>query len=187
VLANIVDTVEHTMIWKGRERLFGTHNKLMRSHPNVIGIKTGFTNQAGHALISGATTPAGTLVTVVMGSPDHYGETLALFEYGKAVSERSAAGGGSPEGYGTLPAPPRLPDDELLSGLPLDTSDPRDDVRWMFAMVALGLATAFTFVTSRRPAPVGPSHAQAWLAQVAADERRRRSAGGYRGSRRSDR
>src|SRR5688572_19193824 len=80
LLASIVDAQEHSMTWKGQPRVYGTHNKLIRQDPSVIGVKTGFTNNAGHCLISAVTTPAGMLITVVMGSPNHYAETLSMFE-----------------------------------------------------------------------------------------------------------
>jgi D-alanyl-D-alanine carboxypeptidase len=172
-LASIVDSEQHTMTWKFEPRTYGTHNKLIRQDPSVIGVKTGFTNQAGHCLISAATTPAGTLITVVMGSPNHYAETLSMFEYGKSVSLREAAGGGSVDGFGRLPTPP-APPDEQLAAAPLDSTDPRDDIRWALLMMTLALATAATLLLSRRRAPAGASSVDTWLAALADDERRRR-------------
>ena len=170
LLASIVDAEEHTMTWKGQPRTYGTHHKLIRQEPSVIGVKTGFTNNAGHCLISAATTPAGTLITVVMGSPNHYAETLSMFEYGKSVALRQAAGGGSVEGFGRLPAPP-APPDAGLAAAPVDTNDPRDDLRWALLMMALASVTAASLLWTRR---TGATDVDSWLARLAADERRRR-------------
>lgn len=176
VLAAMVDEPEHTMRWKGRDRTFGTHNKLIRSHDNVIGIKTGFTNQAGHSLISGATTPAGTLVTVVMGSPDHYGETLSLFEFGKSSASRTAAGGGPADsaGFGFLAEPPLSPDLDETPALAIDDGDPRDDLRWPLAMTTLAALAAATLLATARRDNIAPTPGQVWLAKIAAEERARR-------------
>jgi D-alanyl-D-alanine carboxypeptidase (penicillin-binding protein 5/6) len=173
LLASIVDAEEHTMTWKNEPRTYGTHNKLIRQEPSVIGVKTGFTNNAGHCLISAATTPAGTLITVVMGSPNHYAETLSMFEYGKTVSLREAAGGGSVEGFGQLPAPP-APPDTTLAAAPVDRNDPRDDLRWALLMLTLALATAATLLWTRRH-PAGATNVDAWLARLADEPRRRPS------------
>ena len=172
-LAEIVDTGEHTMIWKGRERPYGHHHRLVRDVPEVIGLKTGFTNNAGHSLISAERTPAGTFLTVVMGSPDQYGETLALFRYGRYWSTRGAGGGGV-DGFGFLPGPPKAPETALPS-LTLDASDPRDDIRWAILMMALALICAAMLVTARRQQTAGGITAgEAWLAKIIEDERRRR-------------
>lgn len=172
VLAAIVDQPEHTMLWKGRARTFGTHHRLIRTHPNVIGGKTGFTNDAGHCLISAATTPVGTLVTVVMGSQDHYRDTLSLFEYGKSVEIGRGSGGGS-SGFGALPAPPAPPGPaDLAAGAAAITSDPRDDLRWPLLMLVLALASAASMLSTRRR--LRPSPVDAYLARLAAQRTPRR-------------
>jgi D-alanyl-D-alanine carboxypeptidase len=170
VLAQIVDSPEHTMRWKGRDRTYGTHHRLIRTHPNVIGMKTGFTNNAGHCLISALRSDAGILVTVVMGSLDHYRDTLGLFEYGKSVEV--SQGGGGVEGFGRLPVPPLAPDIGLPTGGIGEGRDPRDDIRWALLMMGLALACAAMLMQTRRrsqPAPV-----DVWLANLVDDGRRRR-------------
>jgi len=66
----------------GSTHTFFNHNKLLYRYPGAIGVKTGFTSGAGHSLISAAQRDGSTLMTVVLGSPDHYGETTALFDWG---------------------------------------------------------------------------------------------------------
>jgi len=170
VLAQIVDSPEHTMRWKGRDRTYGTHHRLIRTHPNVIGMKTGFTNHAGHCLISALRSDGGILVTVVMGSLDHYRDTLSLFEYGKSV--KVSQGGGGVEGFGRLPVPPLAPDIGLPVGALGDRRDPRDDIRWALLMMGLALATAALLLQTRRRSR--PSPVDVWLAELADDGRRRR-------------
>jgi D-alanyl-D-alanine carboxypeptidase len=172
-LAQIVDAPEWNMTWKGRPRVFGTHHKLIRTHPEVIGVKTGFTDNAGHCLISAARTDVGVLVTVVMGSQNHYQDTLSLFDYGRS-SERTEGGGGA-EGFGRLPAPPAPPDIGLAAGGLRDGSDPRDDLRWALLMMTLALGTAALLLHTRRRQQ--PAAVDVWIAELArasAPERRRR-------------
>jgi D-alanyl-D-alanine carboxypeptidase len=173
ILREISGTRVHTMTWKGRSRLYGHHHKLLRRDPSVIAGKTGFTNQAGHSLITVADTSAGRLVAVVMGSSDLYTETSNLFTYGKMRSSGEASGGGSVEGYGRLPAPPAPPDEALPLVAPRG-SDPRDDMRWSILMMVLGLFTGATLISRRRRSVTADAGVYAWLSQLAADERRRR-------------
>ena len=175
-LASIVDTLEYHFTWNGQPRYFGTHNRLIRTNPNVIGVKTGFTNNAGHSLIAAATTDVGTLLTVVMGSPNanHYGETLALFDYGRALSVRGSSGGGAVEGFGRLPAPPPAPEDADLGVGPVNANDPRDDIRWALLMLTLALLSAAMLLRRRRSPSADVDRVDAWLAAIAADARRRR-------------
>jgi D-alanyl-D-alanine carboxypeptidase len=171
VLAPIAGAPEHTMIWKGRERPFGHHHDLVRKNPTITGGKTGFTNNAGHCLMSTATTPAGTLAVVVMGSANIYADTLSLVEFGKSVNT-SQAGGGSVEGFGRLPAPPVAPDIDLPLGEPASANDPRDDIRWALLLMALGVVTAAMLLQTRRRQQ--PAAVDVWLAHIATGQRGRR-------------
>jgi D-alanyl-D-alanine carboxypeptidase len=172
VLGPLSGTPRHTMIWKGRERLFGHHHDLVRTNPTVlIGGKTGFTNQAGQCLISIARTPAGSFAIVLMGAGNTYGETLSLIEYGKTLYARRGAGGGSIEGFGRLPGVPVAPDIDLpFSGV--DVNDPRDDLRWPLLMMALALIAAGMLLQTRRRQQ--PAAVDVWLARLSAEQRRRR-------------
>jgi serine-type D-Ala-D-Ala carboxypeptidase (penicillin-binding protein 5/6) len=49
---------------------FSTDNELLLKYPGVIGIKTGFTNGAGHTLLFEAVRNGRTLIGDVLGSPD---------------------------------------------------------------------------------------------------------------------
>jgi D-alanyl-D-alanine carboxypeptidase len=166
LLAKITGTRRHTFVWKGRERTFAHHHKLLMSNHNVIAGKTGFTNAAGHSLITVTRTRAGRLLTIVMGSQDQYGDTLRLIEYGKQVSEQQASGGGSVEGYGRLPAPPSPPHIALPHTPPVTAGDPRDDIRWSVLMMVLAFLTVVSVRSSRRRTPARGSSVASWLATL---------------------
>ena len=67
---------------------WNTHNLLLRSreytYEYATGIKTGFTNQAGHSLASSAEKDGKKLIAVVLFSPNpgRWEDTIALFDYG---------------------------------------------------------------------------------------------------------
>lgn len=56
-------------------------NELLAAYPGVIGIKTGFTNQAGRVLLSSAERYDRRFIAVVMGTEDHFAATRPLLEY----------------------------------------------------------------------------------------------------------
>lgn len=66
----------------GHSRRARTTNTLLRSYPGAFGIKTGFTAEAGLALVAGADRDGRRLYSVVLGSEDHFADTAALLEYG---------------------------------------------------------------------------------------------------------
>ncbi len=67
---------------EGKSRRAVNTNALLGSYPGVAGIKTGFTGQAGRVLVATATLGGRTLITVVMGSENHFADTRRLLEYG---------------------------------------------------------------------------------------------------------
>ncbi|HEX2180613.1 MAG TPA: D-alanyl-D-alanine carboxypeptidase family protein [Actinomycetota bacterium] len=84
-LAQMVASKTHVVPWgDGTNHLFINHNKLLWRYPGALGVKTGFTSGAGHCLISAVHRDGHTLIAVVMGSPDHYAESTALYDWGFA-------------------------------------------------------------------------------------------------------
>lgn len=80
--ANITGTQVHKIPWAdGSQRTFTNGNKLLANYQGAIGIKTGFTNGAGKALASAVRRDGSTLVAMVLGSPDHYQETIMLHDW----------------------------------------------------------------------------------------------------------
>lgn len=76
----------------GKETEFGltNTNKLIKQYPGAIGIKTGFTSDAGYCLSGAATREGTTLIAVVMGcetSNTRLKEISALLDYGFANYE----------------------------------------------------------------------------------------------------
>jgi len=57
-------------------------NKLLWSYPGCIGVKTGTTNAAGPCLVSAVEKNGRKCLAVVFNSPDRYGDSYRLLEYG---------------------------------------------------------------------------------------------------------
>ncbi|MCA1839535.1 MAG: D-alanyl-D-alanine carboxypeptidase [Actinobacteria bacterium] len=82
IFAEMVASKSHDIAWgDGSKHTFFNHNKLLWRYPGTIGVKTGFTEGAGHGLVSAVHRDNGTLVTVLMDSPDHYAESIALYNW----------------------------------------------------------------------------------------------------------
>jgi D-alanyl-D-alanine carboxypeptidase len=80
--ANMVGTQVHKIPWgDGEQRTFTNGNKLLANYPGAVGIKTGFTTEAGKALASAVRRDGTTLVAVVLGSPDHYQDSILLYDW----------------------------------------------------------------------------------------------------------
>ena len=63
-------------------RYYKNTNKLLWQDEQVVGVKTGTTDAAGHCLVSAYEDGAALLVAVVLNSPDRYNESWALLQYG---------------------------------------------------------------------------------------------------------
>jgi len=80
--AKMVATKSHEIRWgEGQPRIISNHNKLLWRYADTIGVKTGFTGAAGHSLASAARRDATTLILVTLNSPDHYGESIAIYDW----------------------------------------------------------------------------------------------------------
>jgi D-alanyl-D-alanine carboxypeptidase (penicillin-binding protein 5/6) len=75
---------------------FKTTNRLLTdyAYPGVIGVKTGFTDNAGHCLVFAAVTPQGRLIGVVLNEPNdpaRFVDARALLDWGFALEWRLRA------------------------------------------------------------------------------------------------
>lgn len=77
-LAEIMATRTATM--EGRS--FANHNKLLWRYPGCVGLKTGYTQQAGRTLVSAARREGVTLIAVTLNDPDDWKDHTALLDYG---------------------------------------------------------------------------------------------------------
>lgn len=89
----------------GADRIVANTNRLLGRYPGVVGLKTGYTNEAGLVLVAAVEAEGRTFISVVMGSENHFADTSALLDYLTArasVRERFLAplvaseGGGGP-------------------------------------------------------------------------------------------
>lgn len=55
-------------------------NKLLTMYDGTIGVKTGFTDEAGRCLISACVREGVTLICVTLGAPDDYNDHIALYD-----------------------------------------------------------------------------------------------------------
>lgn len=71
VFAQVVKTKVVKMPWPKHPypRIFRNHNKLLWDLPGSIGVKTGYTDPAGHCLVGAARRGSATVVAVVLGAP----------------------------------------------------------------------------------------------------------------------
>lgn len=83
VFAQMVSSKTRNVPWgDGLPHTFINHNKMLWKTPGAIGVKTGFTKGAGNSLVSAVRRNGSTLVAVVMGTPRHYQESNALYDWG---------------------------------------------------------------------------------------------------------
>lgn len=88
IFAQMVATKTRNVPWgDGKQHTFINHNKMLWRTPGAIGVKTGFTNEAGNCLVSAVQRNGSTLIAVVMGTPQHYADSNALYDWGFANLE----------------------------------------------------------------------------------------------------
>ncbi len=82
----IVSTYTWTVPWEGNEydRVVYNHNQFLSLYEGADGVKTGYTSKSGNCLVASATRNGMRLISVVLNSTDHYGETSQLMDYGFA-------------------------------------------------------------------------------------------------------
>jgi D-alanyl-D-alanine carboxypeptidase len=89
-------------------------NRLLGAYPGVIGVKTGYTSRAGRVLLAATDIGPRRIITVVMGSEDHFADTRLLLEFAAGTFgpwDRLVEGVVEEQGGGAGVAPPPLPDD----------------------------------------------------------------------------
>ncbi|MBQ5317600.1 MAG: D-alanyl-D-alanine carboxypeptidase [Oscillospiraceae bacterium] len=69
------------------ERWLTNTNKLLYLYEHCIGVKTGFTDEAGRCLVSAAEKDGVFLICVTLNAPNDWNDHIKLYEYGFSVSE----------------------------------------------------------------------------------------------------
>lgn len=84
LLREICKTEEYVSreLTTGKVRLFINNNKLLARDPRALGIKIGWTENAGRCLVAAAQVNGMELVAVVLDAPDLYTDVSKLFDYG---------------------------------------------------------------------------------------------------------
>ena len=65
----------------GTERTARTTNQMIGTYDGAFGVKTGYTDDAGLTLVTGADRDGRRVYVVVMGSEDHFGDAALLLNY----------------------------------------------------------------------------------------------------------
>ena len=80
----VVSTVRYRISGTGAEsaRWLVNHNRMLRSYPGAIGVKTGFTKRCGRCLVSAAERGGLRLVCVTLSAPDDWNDHTRLLDYG---------------------------------------------------------------------------------------------------------
>ncbi len=84
IFNEIVNTKKKIISWPGHKwaRTLYNHNKMLWRYQYTDGVKTGYTRQAGHCLVTSATKDNHRLIVVVLHSKNEYVDSTALFNYG---------------------------------------------------------------------------------------------------------
>lgn len=97
--AQWVRTPEYAVPWPGHPgpRVATSHNKLLRTYPGAIGVKTGMTNGAGNCLVGAATRDGRTFIVASMSSGNPTADDMALLDWAFAnyTSVKAVAAGQS--------------------------------------------------------------------------------------------
>lgn len=70
------------------ERWLVNTNKLLSKYEGCIGVKTGFTDEAGRCLVSAAEKNGVTLICVTLNAPDDWNDHIKMYDYGFSVAEK---------------------------------------------------------------------------------------------------
>ena len=73
------------------ERWLVNTNKLLALYDGCIGVKTGFTDEAGRCLISAAEKDGVTLICVTLNAPNDWNDHIRMYDYGFSVTESRSA------------------------------------------------------------------------------------------------
>lgn len=69
------------------ERCLVNTNKLLHMYDYCIGVKTGFTDEAGRCLVSTAEKDGVSLICVTLNAPDDWNDHIELYDYGFSITE----------------------------------------------------------------------------------------------------
>ena len=64
------------------DRWLSNHNKLLKTYPDCIGVKTGYTKKAGRCLVSAAQRDGVTLICVTIKAPNDWEDHRKMLDYG---------------------------------------------------------------------------------------------------------
>ena len=73
---------------------YTNHNKLLTQYPGCVGVKTGFTKEAGRCLVSAAERDGALLIAVTLNAPNDWQDHAALLDYGFSQVEPYQLAGG---------------------------------------------------------------------------------------------
>ncbi|HEX2153152.1 MAG TPA: D-alanyl-D-alanine carboxypeptidase family protein [Acidimicrobiia bacterium] len=103
----------------GTERTLSSTNLMLETYPGTIGVKTGYTNEAGLVFVAGAAREGRTLFAVVMGSDGrraHFSDAGTLLDWGfehfRGVGVVAAGSYKPPEPVRVVDADPATPEPE---------------------------------------------------------------------------
>ena len=136
ILARIVSTKSITL----GARTFTNHNKLLWRYEGCIGLKTGYTKEAGRTLVSAAKRDGMTLICVTLNAPSDWADHTALLDWGFAnyqahtLSQAGEAVGRLPVSGGLSPVCPVAAGADLAAAL---SSGEKVERVWELAETAL--------------------------------------------------
>src|SRR3990170_1295480 len=97
-LAEIVGSLEYQPAWD--RPAFSNSNRLLFDYPESIGIKIGFTDNAGQTIVAAAARGDRRIIVSVMGSSTVYQDAIALFEWAFSDTTSACRGLGGQGGQG---------------------------------------------------------------------------------------
>ena len=153
----------------GRQHRLLNHNKLLRRYPGAIGLKTGYTRQAGHTFVGAARRDGRTMIAVVLDTDDTYGSAAALLDQGFATAQDSPGTGER------LPEPRVRPFSPAIEATLVQNSQEAvagGDGGWLSRLTVLLLASTGGAVALRRRAE-SRRRARAARRRAMAEARRR--------------
>jgi len=84
-----VRTKQYQPAWDGPELRNG--NELLDTYPGAVGVKIGYTEQAGQTIVAAAQRDGRTIIVSALSSADRYGDATALLDWAFAHTPPSCA------------------------------------------------------------------------------------------------